>query len=41
MLDSSILVLRRWINPAELPDEMAISVTRPALPQEKDANRRE
>jgi predicted nucleic acid-binding protein len=25
MLDTNILVLRRWINPAELPDEMAIS----------------
>jgi predicted nucleic acid-binding protein len=25
MLDTSILILRRWINPAELPDEMAIS----------------
>ncbi|HET9080790.1 MAG TPA: type II toxin-antitoxin system VapC family toxin [Trebonia sp.] len=25
MLDTSILVLRRWVNPAELPDEMAIS----------------
>jgi predicted nucleic acid-binding protein len=26
LLDTSILVLRRWIDPAELPDEMAISV---------------
>jgi predicted nucleic acid-binding protein len=25
MLDTSILVLRRWVDPAELPDEMAIS----------------
>jgi hypothetical protein len=25
MLDTNILVLRRWVNPAELPDEMAIS----------------
>jgi predicted nucleic acid-binding protein len=25
MLDTNILVLRRWIDPAELPDEMAIS----------------
>jgi len=25
MLDTSILILRRWIDPAELPDEMAIS----------------
>jgi predicted nucleic acid-binding protein len=25
LLDTSILVLRRWIDPAELPDEMAIS----------------
>ena len=25
LLDTNILVLRRWINPAELPDEMAIS----------------
>ena len=25
LLDTSILVVRRWINPAELPDEMAIS----------------
>ena len=25
MLDTNILILRRWINPAELPDEMAIS----------------
>ena len=24
MLDTNILILRRWINPAELPDEMAI-----------------
>jgi predicted nucleic acid-binding protein len=26
MLDTSILILRRWVSPAELPDEMAISV---------------
>lgn len=25
LLDTNILVLRRWINPVELPDEMAIS----------------
>jgi len=25
MLDTNILLLRRWVNPAELPDEMAIS----------------
>ncbi len=25
LLDTDILVLRRWIDPAELPDEMAIS----------------
>jgi predicted nucleic acid-binding protein len=25
MLDTDILVLRRWIDPADLPDEMAIS----------------
>jgi predicted nucleic acid-binding protein len=25
MLDTNVLILRRWINPAELPDEMAIS----------------
>ena len=25
MLDTNIVVLRRWIDPAELPDEMAIS----------------
>ena len=25
MLDTNILILRRWVNPAELPDEMAIS----------------
>jgi predicted nucleic acid-binding protein len=25
MLDTNIVILRRWINPAELPDEMAIS----------------
>ena len=25
MLDTSILILRKWIDPAELPDEMAIS----------------
>jgi predicted nucleic acid-binding protein len=25
MLDTNILVLRRWIDPADLPDEMAIS----------------
>ena len=24
-LDTNILILRRWIDPAELPDEMAIS----------------
>jgi predicted nucleic acid-binding protein len=25
LLDTNILILRRWINPAELPDERAIS----------------
>jgi predicted nucleic acid-binding protein len=25
LLDTNVLVLRRWIDPAELPDEMAIS----------------
>lgn len=25
MLDTNIMILRKWINPAELPDEMAIS----------------
>jgi predicted nucleic acid-binding protein len=25
MLDTNILILRRWIDPAELPHEMAIS----------------
>ncbi|MBV9448973.1 MAG: type II toxin-antitoxin system VapC family toxin [Streptosporangiaceae bacterium] len=25
MLDTNILILRQWIDPAELPDEMAIS----------------
>ena len=25
MLDTNILILRRWIDPSELPDEMAIS----------------
>lgn len=25
MIDTNILILRNWINPAELPDEMAIS----------------
>ena len=25
LLDTSILLLRRWIDPGELPDEMAIS----------------
>jgi predicted nucleic acid-binding protein len=25
MLDTNILILRRWIDPAELPDEMAMS----------------
>jgi predicted nucleic acid-binding protein len=25
MLDTSVLILRRWVNPDELPDEMAIS----------------
>ena len=25
MLDTNILILQRWIDPAELPDEMAIS----------------
>jgi predicted nucleic acid-binding protein len=25
ILDTNILILRRWIDPAELPDEMAIS----------------
>lgn len=25
MLDTNILILRKWINPAELPDEMAIT----------------
>jgi predicted nucleic acid-binding protein len=25
LLDTNVLILRRWIDPAELPDEMAIS----------------
>ena len=25
MLDTNILIVRKWIDPAELPDEMAIS----------------
>jgi predicted nucleic acid-binding protein len=25
LLDTSIMILRKWINPAELPDQMAIS----------------
>jgi hypothetical protein len=25
MLDTNILIIRRWVDPAELPDEMAIS----------------
>jgi predicted nucleic acid-binding protein len=25
LLDTNILILRRWVNPAELPDEIAIS----------------
>jgi hypothetical protein len=25
MLDTDILILRKWVDPAELPDEMAIS----------------
>jgi hypothetical protein len=25
LLDTNILILRRWVDPAELPDEMAIS----------------
>ena len=25
LLDTNVLVLRRWVNPVELPDEMAIS----------------
>ena len=25
LLDTDILILRKWIDPAELPDEMAIS----------------
>src|SRR5215471_4534849 len=25
LLDTNILILRKWIDPAELPDEMAIS----------------
>ena len=25
LLDTNILVLRRWVDPTELPDEMAIS----------------
>ena len=25
MLDTNILIMRKWIDPAELPDEMAIS----------------
>ena len=25
LLDTSVLILRRWVDPAELPDEMAIS----------------
>jgi predicted nucleic acid-binding protein len=27
LLDTNILILRKWINPAELPEEMAISAT--------------
>src|SRR5437763_12097002 len=26
LLDTNIVILRRWLDPAELPDEMAISV---------------
>jgi predicted nucleic acid-binding protein len=25
LLDTSIMILRKWINPAELPDQMAIT----------------
>jgi predicted nucleic acid-binding protein len=25
LIDTNIMILRRWVNPAELPDEMAIS----------------
>ena len=25
LLDTNILILRRWVDPAELPEEMAIS----------------
>lgn len=25
LLDTNVVILRRWIDPAELPDEMAIS----------------
>jgi predicted nucleic acid-binding protein len=25
LLDTNIVILRRWVDPAELPDEMAIS----------------
>ena len=25
LLDTNILIMRRWVDPAELPDEMAIS----------------
>jgi len=25
MLDTNVVILRKWVNPAELPDEMAIS----------------
>ena len=25
LLDTNILILRKWIDPSELPDEMAIS----------------
>jgi hypothetical protein len=32
LLDTNILVLRRWIDPSELPDEMAIvSIQTPVL----------
>ncbi len=33
LLDTNILVLRRWIDPSELPDEMAISAV-PAIAEE-------
>jgi hypothetical protein len=32
MLDTNIVILRKWINPADLPDEMAISAITLAEP---------